>query len=193
MPQEASATPTSVSTTKLYESSYRLFADQAKLGVTERALSKKHGIGLRRVDLPATATDITTEMIDSMVDQLWDAGLYQGATIFYGFVPMTTDFECPGVDDVLLSSSAAAAAVELDTLVRVLGHAADYSAEMMTAIETHANNKDSFKAAAAVIVRNALTPTDGRLAMVPVVRTHYNALLPASVTRAGLHEYDTRW
>ena len=172
--------------------SYQEFAKVAKSGVTERALSKKHGVGLRRVDLPETAAEMTPEMINSMVDQLWDAGLYQRASIFYGFVPMTTDFECPGVDDVLLSGGTATALANLATLERVLGHATEYSVKMMTAIETHANNKTAFKDAARIIVQEALT-TDGRLTMVPVVRTHYNALLPASVTRAGLHEYDTHW
>lgn len=168
------------------------FANAAATGINERSMRSIETGNWKRVGIPVASADAGNGDVAGVVTQLWEAKVYDNMTLLVGFVPFTSYFTCVGVDDVLLATSTNLALEQLNILAAQVELARGFTTTLQQAITETANNEATFKApggAVSLAVKAGLV--NPGFPMVPVVRSHYNALLPRSATRAGLHEYDS--
>jgi hypothetical protein len=166
------------------------FAEVAKSGVTETSMNES---GMARNELGFAGAAART------AETLWELGVTTGVVLFHGFVPLYKNYTCPSIDNVVKNSTGGnrlAASNSLALLQQALVNAVDRTREMNRIIAVPGITKDAFMVQATTVMATALENgptwnTANAVVYVPLLRSHYNALLPPTVTNAAVHAYDS--
>lgn len=163
----------------------RAFLACAHHGMTDRMLRAEN---FTHSDDHALDEDTYKVMIDFLEHAVYSPSEEYVRALQLAFVPLTRDYSCPSIDDVLLGCSHNKC-TELTQLQTMLTTAISHTVALEDALMKPNKQAKLDRVAVRVVLERVVNAsTDAASRWIPTVRSRFNALLPRAATKTSVYD-----